>query len=165
MGKAFGYLIAALVALGTLIAVYGRDRTLTLLLGPVITSDIEFATLKTADRPNWYLVCPDGYCAAVPYRVSPIFPEPARALRDRWMRLLDGEPRITRVRAIEPQLQYDFVQRSLVFRFPDTITVRFISLGEEQSTLAIYSRSHYGYRDLGVNKRRVEAWLAALTTE
>ena len=31
-----------------------------------------------------------------------------------------------------------------------------------QSTLSIYSRSIYGLNDLGVNRARVETWLAAL---
>jgi uncharacterized protein (DUF1499 family) len=30
------------------------------------------------------------------------------------------------------------------------------------STLAIYSRSQYGYYDFGANKRRVEKWLEQL---
>ncbi|HEX2942965.1 MAG TPA: DUF1499 domain-containing protein [Rhodopila sp.] len=29
----------------------------------------------------------------------------------------------------------------------------------------IYSRSIYGYGDLGVNRRRVTAWLAAINTD
>ncbi|MCB1632914.1 MAG: DUF1499 domain-containing protein [Pseudomonadales bacterium] len=35
-------------------------------------------------------------------------------------------------------------------------------LGEARSTLIIYSRSVYGYSDLGVNKARVNRWLAEL---
>ena len=59
-------------------------------------------------------------------------------------------------------LQYDFLQHSRIMRFHDSITVRFIPLRDTNSTLAIYSRSHYGYSDWNVNRKRVEAWLAAL---
>ena len=47
-------------------------------------------------------------------------------------------------------------------RYPDSITVRFLPLEEGRSTLAIYSRSHYGRSDFGVNKERVDGWLASL---
>jgi uncharacterized protein (DUF1499 family) len=33
------------------------------------------------------------------------------------------------------------------------------------STIAIYSRSRFGYSDLGVNQRRVEEWMTALRTK
>jgi uncharacterized protein (DUF1499 family) len=49
-----------------------------------------------------------------------------------------------------------------MMNFPDTISVRFYALEENRSTLAVYSRSHYGYYDLGVNRRRVQSWLLEL---
>jgi len=53
-------------------------------------------------------------------------------------------------------------QRSLIFRFPDTIDIAVIAVGSDKSTLAIYSRSRYGRYDLGANGRRVEGWLEQL---
>ncbi len=53
-------------------------------------------------------------------------------------------------------------ERSAFFGFPDLIDVETIETGEAKSTLAIYSRSKYGYYDFGVNKRRVETWLREL---
>ncbi len=58
--------------------------------------------------------------------------------------------------------QLEFEQRSFLFRFPDLVSVRFLPLGESQSTLVIYSRSLLGYSDLGVNRSRVRNWLDAL---
>ncbi len=59
-----------------------------------------------------------------------------------------------------------YVQRSARFRFPDIITVRFISVAtyhsDSQSTLAIDSRSVYGKGDFGVSRERMEAWLDIL---
>jgi uncharacterized protein (DUF1499 family) len=57
-----------------------------------------------------------------------------------------------------------YVQRSAVFGFPDTIVVRFLDQPGGTSTVAIYSRSQLGQRDMGVNKARVERWLAKLRT-
>jgi len=59
-------------------------------------------------------------------------------------------------------LRFDLVQRSALFRFPDTVSIEVIPLGDSRSTLAIYSRSTYGYSDLGVNRKRIERWLARL---
>jgi uncharacterized protein (DUF1499 family) len=83
-------------------------------------------------------------------------------LRERWLAMIARQPRVQQVAVDADQGQYDFIQRSRLLRFPDTITVRFIPRSATQSTLAIYSRSHYGSSDLGVNRRRVTAWLAAL---
>ena len=144
------------------VAVIGRDEMLTMIFGPADHAAVDFATLALDGRPNQHLVCPEGFCAAPPHAASPVFEISATALRDRWMAMIAGQPRVTRTGADDAALHYDFVQRSLVFRFPDAITVRFIDLDEGRATLAIYSRSYYGYDDFGVNRRRVEAWLAAL---
>ena len=144
------------------VAVIGREATLTMIFGPADHVEIDFATLVLDGRPNQHLVCPEGFCAASPHAISPVFEIPATALRDRWMAMIAGQPRVTRTGTDDAALHYDFVQRSLVFRFPDAITVRFIALDEGRSTLALFSRSSYGTSDFGVNRRRVEAWLAAL---
>ena len=47
-------------------------------------------------------------------------------------------------------------------RFPDTVDVEVFPAGENQSTLAIYSRSLIGRKDFGVNRARITRWLAAL---
>ena len=59
-------------------------------------------------------------------------------------------------------MQYDYIQRTALMRYPDSITVRFIALGNNRSTLAIYSRLHYGKSDFGVNEIQIRAWLSAL---
>ncbi len=144
------------------VGVVGRDEMLTMIFGPADHVAIDFDTLALDGRPNQHLVCPEGFCAASPHAASPVFEISATALRDRWMAMIERQPRVTRTAADAAALHYDFVQRSLVFRFPDAISVRFIALDEGRATLAIYSRSYYGRDDFGVNRRRVEAWLAAL---
>ncbi len=144
------------------VAVIGREATLTMIFGPADPVAIDFATLAPDGRANQHLVCPEGFCAASPHAASPVFEISATALRDRWMAMIERQPRVIRTGTDDAALHYDFVQRSSVFRFPDAITVRFIALDEGRATLAIYSRSYYGHDDFGVNRRRVEAWLAAL---
>ncbi len=154
--------LGVLGAVAVAVAVIGRDEMLTMVFGPADHVAIDFATLVLDGRPNQHLVCPEGFCAASPHAASPVFEISAAALRDRWMAMIERQPRVTGTAADAAALHYDFVQRSLVFRFPDAITVRFIALDEGRATLAIYSRSYYGRDDFGVNRRRVEAWLAAL---
>ena len=142
----------------------GCETTLTMMFGPVQRETIRFQTLDPGARTNRYLVCPQGYCAAAtPDRISPIFDEPAAALQARWMAMIERQPRITPGPGDIAARQYDFVQRSRFLAFPDTVTVRFIALGAARSSLAVYSRSLYGSSDFGVNRDRIEAWLAELS--
>lgn len=155
-------LAGALLVLAALTAAIGREATLSLVFGPVEHESVRFESLDPGDRPNRYLVCPADLCAVEPDRVSPVFDLPVAALRERWMAMIAAQPRVV-AGAGEPEgLQFDFVQRSKVFAFPDSVTVRFIALDETRSSLAVFSRSHYGYDDFGANRQRVEAWLAAL---
>jgi uncharacterized protein (DUF1499 family) len=57
------------------------------------------------------------------------------------------------------------VARSALFNFPDLITVQVTPSTSGGSTLIVYSRSAYGQSDLGVNRKRVDTWLAALQTK
>ncbi len=158
-----GYLLGIIVAAIISTFLIGWERSMGMIMPPPVPEDIDFATLRLPDAPNRYLACPEHYCAAPPDRISPVFDMPVAALRGRWKKMLQNQPRITQARADETDLQHDIVQRSRFFRFPDSITVRFIPLPGERSTLAIYSRSHYGRDDFGVNRERVTAWLAALS--
>ena len=82
------------------------------------------------------------------------------------------------------------MQRTPVLRFPDIVQIAFLEAGttagttagnepgneagtepgneagtepgNEAATLCIYSRSVYGYSDLGRNRARVEDWLARI---
>lgn len=153
----------SLVTLAFLAAILvGRERLLTLILGSIEPSSIDFHTLQRHARPNQHLVCPSTVCTATPDAVSPVYNVPVTVLRNAWLGMILQQPRVERLAVSADELQYDFMQRSRLLRFPDTITVRFIPLSPAMSTLAIYSRSHYGYSDFGVNRQRIESWLASL---
>jgi len=42
---------------------------------------------------------------------------------------------------------------------PSTVEIR---VGDDRSTVAVYSRSRVGYSYLGVNRKRAERWLAGI---
>lgn len=87
---------------------------------------------------------------------------PEAALLTAVQAIISAEPRTRYVANDDALRQLVFVQRSRVFRFPDTIWIQGVDRGSDMS-LIIYSRSNYGYWDFGVNRRRVRRWLTKLT--
>lgn len=123
----------------------------------------DFAALTRAATPNQYLLLPSGFQAvATPDAVSPRFDVSVDRLETEALRVIRMQPRTVEIARDPEQRQYAFVQRTPILRFPDTITVRFVDLPDGRSSLAIYSRSRIGRSDLGVNRRRVDGWLAAI---
>jgi uncharacterized protein (DUF1499 family) len=124
---------------------------------------LDFAELTLSWRPNQYLVAPAGLCRrAQPHRESPRFAAPPDELARQLDTALEDEPRLAWLRRDSDGLGGQLVQRSRLFRFPDLIDLRILPEGDGGSTLAIYSRARYGIRDFGVNRERVERWLARL---
>lgn len=124
---------------------------------------LDFATLQRSWKPNQYLVLPPGFVStAKAERVSPIFDVPPGRLIQALKSLITQQPRTALLHGNGVTGQIEAVERSKIFRFPDFITAQVFPAGEGESALAIYSRAKYGIRDFGVNKARVERWLAAL---
>jgi uncharacterized protein (DUF1499 family) len=127
---------------------------------------IDFKTLELGDAPNQTLVLPDGFNSiSKPHLLSPIFPIPIDSLYHCWLHMVNKQPRVKLIAQATNKNQYEFLQRSAVFHFPDIITVQFLSLPDNHSSLAAYSRSKYGYYDFGVNRRRMVCWLDLLKQE
>lgn len=147
----------------SLAAAKGKAGALATLFGAVEREPFEFETFSLTPRPNQFLVCPPGLCRnAKPHMEAPVLEMSVEALRNRWMERISGQPRVRLIDSNARREQYDFEQVSALVGFPDTITVRFLPAGEGRSTLAIYSRSHYGRSDFGVNEKRIRAWLELL---
>lgn len=136
------------------------ERPLSALLPVGDVAAIDFATLGLSAKANQYLVCPADLCAGQAHGASPTFTHSVAQLRTRWNAVIAAQPRM--VTLAEHDHQIDYVQRTALFRFPDIITVRFIPITPERSTLALYSRSVYGSSDFGVNRARLLHWLSAL---
>jgi uncharacterized protein (DUF1499 family) len=118
--------------------------------------------LQRGPDPNQYLLCPKGMCAAETDGAAPVFDIPIQQLQMAWDQMLAEQPRLQVLRREVTNMQIDYVQRTRFLRFPDLITVRFVPVDDTHSTLAIFSRSVYGKGDMGVNRTRVEEWLARL---
>jgi len=138
------------------------ERPLASLFAVGDVQSVDFSRLRLTDKPNQFLMCPPGHCGAAPHADSPVFDVSVARLRDHWRDVLAVQPRVALLVEDAEGRQADYVQRSARFRFPDLITVRFISVSISKSTLAIYSRSVYGKSDFGVNRERIHAWLKTL---
>lgn len=124
---------------------------------------IDFQTLELTWRPNQFLVLPPGFIGkAKPHAASPVFAAAPEQVLEALKRIALAEPRTTLAHEDRAARQATFVQRSKTFRFPDTVTVEAVPLAPGRTALAVYSRAKYGIRDFGVNRARVERWLAAL---
>jgi uncharacterized protein (DUF1499 family) len=111
--------------------------------------------------PNTALAAPAGFQPR-PDVVTPIYPVSADSLFTAVRAAAAAEPRSYPAAIFPDRLQADWVVRSAVFNFPDLVTAQVTEAGNGTAKLLLYSRSVYGYSDLGVNRRRLETWLADL---
>jgi uncharacterized protein (DUF1499 family) len=123
----------------------------------------EAVSIADLSRPlarSRFLACPPGYCAAADM-ASAIFNMPWDQLREYWKEMIAEPPAILVVFEFEHRRAV-YIQRSPIFGFPDIVTVEFVALGPELSSLAVYSRSRYGGYDFAKNRKRVQRWLFRL---
>lgn len=157
------YLLVAIAGIAIAIgALVWEGSTLETVLPIGTVPVVDFASLQRTSTPNQYLLCPEGMCATETDGAAPVFDMPAERLQGLWELMLKDEPRVQEAQRDLATMQVDYVQRTRFFRFPDLVTVRFVPVGETQSTLAIYSRSIYGMGDMGVNRERILDWLTKL---
>jgi uncharacterized protein (DUF1499 family) len=120
---------------------------------------VDPATAERSGSPNDWLVAPKGATVAVPDRAARVHALPPRELMRRFDAVATSAPR-TRLVARSPDgLGATYVQRSRLFGFPDYISVRAIEV-PGGSALIAWSRARFGHGDFGVNRARLEAWLA-----
>ena len=125
---------------------------------------VDWTTLTRHATPNDALVCPAAHCPNAKADEEPkTYPVAPSELLARLKRAALAEPHTNEL-SCEPRCDRTarFVQYTKLMRYPDTIDIEVIAMGEGQSTLAIYSRSLVGRKDFGVNRARLKRWLAAL---
>jgi uncharacterized protein (DUF1499 family) len=158
-------LLAIVVAYGSLVAVKGRKGALAVLLGEIKREPVDFAQLRLKSSPNQYLVCPEGDCSGQAHAVAPDFSVSVDRLQAAWFAVVESQPSTEIIGRNDAARQFDIETLTPLIGYPDTVTVRFIELASDRSTLMIYSRSHYGHSDLGANQKRIDRWLAEVTAQ
>ena len=118
---------------------------------------IDFAHLNRPSTPNTALAAPAGF-QPKPDIVTRAYGLPPAALYAAVKVMALHRERTTLHAAFDDRLQAHYVVRSRIMNFPDLVTVQV----QDDGTLILWSRSVYGAGDMGVNRARVAAWLAAL---
>ena len=87
----------------------------------------------------------------------------AAALAEAFDTFVMEQPRVERVAGTVDAGHITYVQRTEALGMPDYITVQFFDLGDTTtSPLALYTRSRFGYSDMGVNEARARSWLKSI---
>ncbi len=108
--------------------------------------------------PNSYRIGPEE---TVEFdAIAPVFDVPASELGATFDDVATQDDSVEIVAGSAEDGWVTYVQRSALFAFPDYISVRFIDVEGDRSTLAVFSRSRIGRSDLGVNKKRVIDWMS-----
>ncbi|HEY1933527.1 MAG TPA: DUF1499 domain-containing protein [Acetobacteraceae bacterium] len=129
--------------------------------GLPVPPPMDTAHIVRPASPNTALAAPAGF-APPPDIVTPVYAAPAARLYADIEAVAAAQPRTYPAAAYPDRLQAHWVVRSAALNFPDLVTAQIAPAGPDAATLVLYSRSMYGYSDLGVNRDRLEAWLAAL---
>jgi Protein of unknown function (DUF1499) len=120
---------------------------------------IVISELRAPIPSNAFLACPPGYCAemAAP---SPVFALPVERLSQLWAEMIAREPHVVTVLNETAQHRLVVIQHTPLLRLPDIITVEFVALAADRSSVAVYSQARYGKGDFGTNRKRVLTWLS-----
>ena len=125
---------------------------------------LDFARFRKISHPNQFLALPGNFTAAErPDATVGTFTATLDQVRDAWLEILRGEPRVSDIRQSDGQIEA--IQRTALVGFPDWITAQPVDLGNGQASICVFSRSKYGIRDMGVNEKRGLNWLAQLAAK
>lgn len=123
--------------------------------------------LAPSDPARWHV---DPLTAPDPVRpnfarVAPgeaVFALPPAVLAARVEALALGWPRTRRLAGAPAEGWMTYVTRSALWGFPDYTSVRVLPAGDGGASLVALARARFGHSDLGVNRARLDGWLAAL---
>ncbi|MEO1493727.1 MAG: DUF1499 domain-containing protein [Pseudomonadota bacterium] len=122
---------------------------------------VDPATAERSGKPNDYMVAPDGAIAAQADQSTTVRDLPAKEHLFLFDAVAMNAPRTEIIGGSLDEGWITYVQRSMLFGYPDYITVKAVEV-EGGSALIVWSRARYGYGDMGVNRDRVERWLAQI---
>ena len=122
---------------------------------------MDIAHLVRPSSPNTALAAPASF-SPPPDIVTPTYNISADRLFSLVRDVAGAQPRTYQAALYPDELQVHYVARTAAFNFPDLVMVQVRPEGPDRSDLIVYSRSVYGHSDLGVNRKRIDAWLTAL---
>lgn len=146
----------AIMAVGALLLHPSARPLLESLFGSGEIPSVVFEELELTGDQDEFLVCSIKLCGrSQPHLVAKTYEVPLNELREALLSALDRSPTFYR-RSLDLAIhQFEFTDRVSNSPFPDVVTIRFIDLGGDRSTIAIYSRSVVGRSNPGQNQNRV----------
>ena len=108
------------------------------------------------DTPNSWLVRSVGGDAP-----APEFALPAPDLAALVDAVVLAQPRTRRIAGSVEAGHMTYLTRTPLMGFPDYVSIRVFATATGAS-LAAFSRARFGHSDLGTNRARLDAWLAAI---
>jgi uncharacterized protein (DUF1499 family) len=122
---------------------------------------LEFASLVLPRSPNTCLATP-AWHPGFKHLETPIYPVSTGRLFEVLGQVAAEFPR-TYPRGSWPERnQAQWVERSQIMNYPDIIMAEVVAAPTGGAGLFLYSHSLFGWSDMGVNRARVDRWLAAL---
>jgi hypothetical protein len=125
--------------------------------GLEVPARLDMTQLRRPRPPNSALAAPPGL-HVLPDILTRTRDVPPRRLYAALCRVALAQPRTTLHVAYDDLMQAHFVARGALCNFPDLIAVQVTP----DSMPMMFSRSVYGSRDFGINRRRLVTWLTAL---
>ncbi len=116
---------------------------------------VDPAVVERPGFPGHFLVRPEDGDST-----GPVFAEDPAAVLAAFDAVALSTPRTQRLVGAVADGHVTYLSRSALWGFPDYISVRAVP-AEGGTRLLIFSRLRFGSSDLGVNRARVEQWLAA----
>ena len=113
-------------------------------------------TVSAPDFPGYYLVRPSGGSTTGPgFDMTP-----GRLLQE-FHRVATSAPRTEVLAGSVEAGHVTYVTRSAIIGFPDYVSVKAVE-DDDGARLAVFSRLRFGRADLGVNRDRIERWMAEI---
>lgn len=114
--------------------------------------------------PNCFRMAPEAATAEPIDAFAPVYGKRALEMARAFHEFALTQRATQHVAGVADGLHLTYVQRSHRLKLPDYVSVTFIDLPDDRSTVAVYSRSRFGYGDLGVNAARVRQWMSGLAS-
>jgi hypothetical protein len=127
--------------------------------GLAVPAPMEMSRIERPASPNTALAAPAGF-APTPDIVTAVSGDP-EAVYAAVRRFAAGQDHLFLHAAYDDRRQVHFVARTPTANFPDLVTAQVT----QEGGLILWSRSVYGRSDFGVNRARLDAWVAAIGRE
>jgi len=119
-------------------------------------------TVEQSVKPNSFRMAPPLLTEEEVDAESPVYAVNPTLMAKAFDDYVLSQPKTGRIAGSPEEGWMTYVQQSPSLNLPDYVSVKFIDLNGGNSTIAVYSRSRFGYDDLGANEKRVLNWVSTL---